>query len=138
MPQVAVGRRDKLLVFGSDYQTPDGTGVRDYIHITDLAIGHLKALEKMLSPGFHSWRAYNLGTGRGYSVLEMVKAFSEAAGKQIKYEIAPRREGDIASCYSDATLAKRELHWVATRDIKEMCKDTWNWQKKNPKGFQKS
>lgn len=138
MSQVAVGRREKLLVFGSDYQTPDGTGVRDYIHITDLAIGHLKALEKMLTPGFQSWRAYNLGTGRGYSVLEMVKAFSEAAGKQIKYELAPRREGDIASCYADAALAKKELNWVAARDIKAMCKDTWNWQKKNPKGFQKS
>lgn len=124
------------MVFGSDYPTPDGTGVRDYIHITDLAIGHLKALEKMLSPCLKSWRAYNLGTGRGYSVLEMVKAFSEASGKQIKYELAPRREGDIATCYADASLAKKELKWVATRDIKAMCKDAWNWQKKNPKGFQ--
>ncbi|XP_019870278.1 UDP-glucose 4-epimerase isoform X2 [Aethina tumida] len=134
--QVAVGRREKLKVFGSDYETPDGTGVRDYIHITDLAIGHLKALEKMLNPSFHSWKAYNLGTGRGYSVLEMIKAFSEASGKQIKYELAPRREGDIAICYADATFARNELNWTATRDIKAMCKDTWNWQKNNPKGFQ--
>lgn len=135
---MAVGRREKLLVFGSDYPTTDGTGVRDYIHITDLAVGHLKALEKMLSPCFKSWRVYNLGTGRGYSVLEMVKAFSEASGKQIKYELAPRREGDIAECYADASLAKRDLNWTATRDIKAMCRDAWNWQKKNPKGFQTS
>lgn len=136
--QVAVGRREKLQVFGGDYETPDGTGVRDYIHITDLAIGHLKALEKIIQCDFRSWKAYNLGTGRGYSVLEMVKAFSEASGKQINYEITCRREGDIAACYADASLAKRELNWTATRDIKAMCKDTWNWQKKNPKGFQAS
>ncbi|CAH0552199.1 unnamed protein product [Brassicogethes aeneus] len=136
--QVAVGRREKLTVFGSDYRTPDGTGVRDYIHISDLAVGHLKALEKMLDPSFASWKAYNLGTGRGYSVLEMVKAFAEASGKQIKYELAARREGDVAACYADATLAKNELNWTATRDIKDMCKDTWKWQKTNPKGFQKS
>lgn len=135
---MAVGRREKLLVFGSDYPTPDGTGVRDYIHITDLAIGHLKALEKMLLPSFRSWKAYNLGTGRGYSVLEMIKAFSEASGKQIKYELAPRREGDIAECYADAALARKDLNWTANRDIKAMCRDAWNWQKKNPKGFQTS
>lgn len=134
--QVAVGRREKLQVFGSDYPTHDGTGVRDYIHITDLAIGHLKALEKMLQPTFASLRAYNLGTGRGYSVLDVVKAFEKASNKQIKYEIVGRREGDIAECYADASLAKRELNWSATRDIYDMCKDTWNWQQKNPKGFQ--
>ncbi|CAG9859965.1 unnamed protein product [Phyllotreta striolata] len=136
--QVAVGRRDKLQVFGSDYPTPDGTGVRDYIHITDLAIGHLKALERMFSPNFKSWKAYNLGTGHGYSVLDMVKAFSEVADRPINYEMVGRREGDIASCYADASLAKQELNWVATRDIKDMCRDTWNWQKKNPKGFKSS
>ncbi|XP_023015511.1 UDP-galactose 4'-epimerase isoform X1 [Leptinotarsa decemlineata] len=136
--QVAVGRREKLQVFGSDYPTIDGTGVRDYIHITDLAIGHLKALERMYSASFKSWKAYNLGTGRGYSVLEMVKAFSEASGKQIKYEIVDRREGDIAECYADATLARIELGWTAARDVHAMCRDTWNWQKKNPKGFQSS
>ncbi|KAG5884631.1 hypothetical protein JTB14_023825 [Gonioctena quinquepunctata] len=136
--QVAVGRREKLQIFGSDYPTIDGTGVRDYIHITDLAIGHLKALERMYSADFKSWKAYNLGTGRGYSVLQMVKAFSEAAGKQIKYEIVDRREGDIAECYADASLAKIDLGWAAERDIHDMCRDTWNWQKKNPKGFQSS
>lgn len=134
--QVAVGRREKLQVFGNDYTTHDGTGVRDYIHITDLAIGHLKALEKMLLPSFKSWKAYNLGTGRGYSVLDVVKAFEKASGKQVKYEIVGRREGDIAECYADASLAKTELNWSATRDIYDMCKDTWNWQQKNPKGFQ--
>lgn len=136
--QVAIGRRDKLQVFGSDYDTPDGTGVRDYIHITDLAIGHLKALEKMLQPNFESWRAYNLGTGQGYSVLEMVKAFKEASGREIKYEVVGRRTGDIAAMYADASRAKHELNWTATRGIKEMCRDTWNWQKNNPKGFQTS
>ncbi|KAJ8977956.1 hypothetical protein NQ317_008148 [Molorchus minor] len=136
--QVAVGRREKLQVFGSDYPTVDGTGVRDYIHISDLAIGHLKALERMLQPHYTSWKAYNLGTGRGYSVLEMVKAFSEVSGRQIKYELVERREGDIAACYADASLARAELNWTATRDIKAMCRDTWNWQKKNPKGFQTS
>ncbi|KAL1512649.1 hypothetical protein ABEB36_002208 [Hypothenemus hampei] len=134
--QVAVGRREKLQVFGGDYLTHDGTGVRDYIHITDLAIGHLKALEKMLQSAFNSWKAYNLGTGRGYSVLDVVKAFEEASGKTIKYEIVKRREGDIAECYADASLAKIELNWTATRDIYVMCKNTWNWQQKNPKGFQ--
>ncbi|CAG9813662.1 unnamed protein product [Phaedon cochleariae] len=136
--QVAVGRREKLQVFGADYPTVDGTGVRDYIHITDLAIGHLKALERMFSPCFKSWKAYNLGTGRGYSVLEMVKAFAKASGKPINHEIVGRRGGDIAECYADATLAKIDLDWVATRDIEAMCRDTWNWQKKNPKGFHSS
>lgn len=134
--QVAVGRREKLQVFGNDYPTHDGTGVRDYIHITDLAIGHLSALEKMLEPTFNSWKAYNLGTGRGYSVLDVIKAFEKASGKPVNYEIVGRREGDIAQCYADASLAKRELNWTAARDINVMCKDTWNWQQKNPKGFQ--
>ncbi|XP_050299281.1 UDP-glucose 4-epimerase isoform X1 [Anthonomus grandis grandis] len=136
--QVAVGRREKLQVFGNDYPTHDGTGVRDYIHITDLAVGHLKALERMLQPSFSSWKAYNLGTGRGYSVLDVVKAFEKASGKQVKYEIVGRRAGDVAECYADATLAKRELNWTAARDIYAMCKDTWNWQQKNPKGFHSS
>ncbi|KAH1007346.1 UDP-glucose 4-epimerase isoform X2 [Dendroctonus ponderosae] len=134
--QVAVGRRDKLHVFGNDYPTHDGTGVRDYIHITDLAIGHLKALEKMMQPTFSSWTAYNLGTGRGYSVLDVLKAFEKASGKPIQYELEGRREGDIAECYADASLARTELNWTATRDIFLMCQDTWNWQQKNPKGFQ--
>ncbi|KAF7278508.1 hypothetical protein GWI33_008212 [Rhynchophorus ferrugineus] len=134
--QVAVGRREKLQVFGNDYPTHDGTGVRDYIHITDLAIGHLKALEKMLQPTFTSWKAYNLGTGRGYSVLDVVNAFEKASGREVRYQVVGRREGDIAECYADASLATRELNWTATRDIFLMCKDTWNWQQKNPKGFQ--
>lgn len=131
-----MGRREKLQVFGNDYPTHDGTGVRDYIHITDLAIGHLKALEKMLQPTFTSWKAYNLGTGSGYSVLDVVKAFEKASGREVKYQVVGRREGDIAECYADASLASRELNWTATRDIVSMCKDTWNWQQKNPKGFQ--
>jgi len=134
--QVAVGQRDHLKIYGADYPTPDGTGVRDYIHITDLAVGHLKALKKLEDPGWTGWKAYNLGTGQGYSVLEMVKAFSEASGRQINYEIVSRREGDVAASYADASLARLELNWVPTKDINDMCKDTWNWQIKNPKGFQ--
>lgn len=136
MLQVAVGRREKLNVFGNDYETVDGTGVRDYIHITDLAVGHLRALERLLEPSFKGWKAYNLGTGRGYSVLEVINAFSKASGKEIKYEIAPRREGDVAASYADASLAEKELKWKATKDINDMCKDTWKWQSLNPNGFQ--
>lgn len=133
--QVAIGRRDYLNVFGSDYDTVDGTGVRDYIHINDLSIGHVKALDKIYQKSFRGFQAYNLGTGRGYSVLEVVKAFIKASGKDVKYKIVERRDGDIATCYSDASLAKTELNWSAEKDIDEMCKDTWNWQSQNPNGF---
>ncbi|RZC32658.1 UDP-glucose 4-epimerase [Asbolus verrucosus] len=135
--QVAIGRREKLYVFGDDYPTKDGTGVRDYIHITDLAIGHLKALQKMSEPDFKGWKTYNLGTGQGYSVLELIEAFSKASGKKINYAIVHRREGDVATSYADPSLARKELHWQATKGIDEMCRDTWKWQKQNPNGFKK-
>ena len=132
--QVAVGKLTELQIFGNDYSTPDGTGVRDYIHVMDLANGHMKALEKLAEkPGLVT---YNLGTGKGYSVLEMVHAFAEAAGKKIPYRIVARRPGDIASCYADASMAERELSWKATRDIAAMCEDTWRWQTMNPNGFE--
>jgi UDP-glucose 4-epimerase len=132
--QVAVGRLPELQVFGNDYPTPDGTGVRDYIHVMDLAHGHVKALEKLAAnPGLVT---YNLGTGRGYSVLEMVKAFAEASGKEIPYRVVERRPGDIASCYADPSKAERELSWKATRDISAMCEDTWRWQIQNPNGYE--
>ena len=132
--QVAVGKLPCLGVFGNDYDTPDGTGVRDYIHVVDLAIGHVKALEKLagLEGGVLT---YNLGTGRGYSVLDMVKNFEKASGVPIPYEIKPRRPGDIAVCYADPTRAKEELGWEATRDLEEMCEDSWRWQKNNPNGY---
>jgi UDP-glucose 4-epimerase len=131
--QVAVGKLKKLSVFGNDYPTHDGTGVRDFIHVVDLAIGHLKALEKLATrPGVVT---YNLGTGQGYSVLDMVKAFEKASGKKVPYQIAPRRAGDIAQCYADPTLAKKELGWQAERGLKEMCEDTWHWQRENPQGY---
>lgn len=131
--QVAAGRRQCLSVFGDDYDTPDGTGVRDYIHVEDLAQGHLKALDKLAQrPGVVT---YNLGTGQGYSVLQMIEAFEKASGKRIHYQIAPRREGDVAMCYADASLAKRELGWQAQKGIDEMCADTWRWQSKNPQGY---
>lgn len=130
--QVAVGKREKLRVFGNDYPTKDGTGVRDYIHITDLALGHVNAIDR-LKNGFF---ACNLGTGHGYSVIEMVNAFSDASGKAIPYEIVDRRPGDVAEVYADASLAAKELGWTATRGIDEMCVDTWRWQKQNPNGFQ--
>lgn len=132
--QVAVGKLNELAVFGDDYPTHDGTGVRDYIHVVDLAIGHLKALDKLNSdPGLV---VYNLGTGKGSSVLDMVKAFEEASGKKIPYKIAPRRPGDIAECYADPTKAENELGWKTTRGIKEMCEDTWRWQSNNPDGYE--
>ncbi len=132
--QVAVGKLSELKVFGNDYPTPDGSGVRDYIHIMDLASGHIKALEKLLTnPGLVT---YNLGTGKGYSVLEMVKAFAEAAGKKIPYRIVGRRPGDIASCYADASKAEKEMSWKASRGIKAMCEDTWRWQTMNPNGYE--
>jgi UDP-glucose 4-epimerase len=131
--QVAVGRREQLTVFGNDYPTLDGTGVRDYIHVMDLAEGHVKALAWLQhQTGAH---VFNLGTGRGYSVLEMVKAFELASGCPVKYCIAPRRAGDIAEVYADPTKAERELAWKAERDIDDMCRDAWNWQKQNPLGY---
>ncbi|XP_026676590.1 UDP-glucose 4-epimerase [Diaphorina citri] len=136
--QVAVGRRKKLMVFGDDYDTKDGSGVRDYIHIMDLAEGHVTALDKLLGGKSQAgFKAYNLGTGTGYSVFEMVKAFSEACKKNIPYEVVGRREGDIASSYCDASLAKKELAWEAKYGLDKMCEDTWRWQSKNPLGYRK-
>jgi UDP-glucose 4-epimerase len=131
--QVAVGKLEQLAVFGGDWPTPDGTGVRDFIHVVDLAIGHLKALDKLAQkPGV---AAYNLGTGQGYSVLDMVAAVEKACEKKINYRIAPRRPGDIASCYADPAFAARELNWRAERGIEEMTRDAWNWQRMNPNGY---
>ena len=130
--QVAVGKRDYLRVFGNDYDTPDGTGVRDYIHVMDLAMGHLKALEKLDKIGCE---VYNLGTGRGYSVLEVVKAFEKASNKKVPYKFTERRPGDIATCYADPSKAEKELDWKAKYNIDKMCQDTWNWQSKNPRGY---
>ena len=131
--QVAVGKLEKLGVFGDDYDTPDGTGVRDYIHVVDLAKGHVKALKKFEQEPQVS--IYNLGTGSGYSVLDVLHAYEEACGKKLPYEIKPRRAGDIATCYCDATKAKEELGWVAEKGIKEMCADSWKWQSMNPDGY---
>ena len=131
--QVAIGRREFLSVFGDDYDTPDGTGVRDYIHVVDLALGHIKAVEKVLSE--KSCSTYNLGTGTGYSVLDVVKAFEKASGREVAYKICDRRPGDIATCFSDPSKAKAELGWEATRGIDEMCEDSWRWQSMNPNGF---
>jgi len=132
--QVAVGKLSELSVFGNDYPTRDGTGIRDYLHVVDLALGHIRALEKLTSnPGVVT---YNLGTGRGNSVLEVVSAFEKASGKKIPYKIVARRAGDIASCYADPSEAKRELVWSADRDINEMCADAWRWQSSNPNGYE--
>ncbi|XP_041089979.1 UDP-glucose 4-epimerase isoform X1 [Polyodon spathula] len=133
--QVAIGRREHLNVFGNDYDTPDGTGVRDYIHVVDLAKGHIAALKKLQEKC--GSKVYNLGTGTGYSVLEMVKAMEKASGKEIQYQIAPRREGDIASCYADPSLAEKELGWRASFGLDKMCEDLWRWQSQNPTGFSK-
>lgn len=131
--QVAVGKREALSVFGNDYPTHDGTGVRDYIHVVDLAIGHLKALEKLATqPGLVT---YNLGTGQGYSVLDMVKAFEKACGKSIAYQIAPRRPGDIAACYANPDHAKTDLGWEATHSLEDMANSSWHWQSINPNGY---
>ena len=131
--QVAVGKREFLGVFGNDYDTVDGTGVRDYIHVVDLAIGHLRALDKIKeNPGV---AIYNLGTGHGYSVLEVVSNFEKATGVKIPYKIMPRRPGDIATCYASPEKAKKELNWEAKRDIYDMCKDSWKWQSTHPDGF---
>lgn len=132
--QVAIGKRDKLSVYGNDYPTADGTGVRDYIHVVDLVLGHLKALEKLRSnPGVVT---YNLGTGIGYTVLEVVEAFSKTSGREIPYEIVERRPGDIAACYADPSKAMTELGWCAEKGLEEMCKDSWNWQNGNPNGYE--
>lgn len=131
--QVAVGKLKELSVYGNDYPTSDGTGVRDYIHVVDLALGHLKAIEKLAeNPGVV---IYNLGTGRGYSVLEMIQAFEKACGKKVRYKIVGRRAGDIATCYADPSFARQELGWEAFRGLEEMCEDTWRWQSQNPDGF---
>ncbi len=131
--QVAVGRREKLSVFGNDYLTPDGTGVRDYVHVMDLADGHIAALKAVgQKAGLH---IYNLGTGRGSSVLEMVEAFGAACGKPVPYELCARRPGDIAECWASTDKAERELGWIATRSVAEMTADTWNWQSNNPQGY---
>ena len=132
--QVAIGKLPKLRVFGNDYDTPDGTGVRDYIHVVDLAIGHVKAIEA--NKDNKGVFVYNLGTGKGYSVLDVVKAFEKASGVTIKYEIVERRPGDVASLYADTEKAKNEIGFVAQKGIDEMCRDAWNWQKKNPRGFE--
>ncbi|MCI9627229.1 MAG: UDP-glucose 4-epimerase GalE [Clostridia bacterium] len=133
--QVAVGKLERLGVFGDDYDTPDGTGVRDYIHVVDLAAGHVKAVEKLKEKAGVS--VYNLGTGHGYSVLQIVAAAEKACGHKIPYEIQPRREGDIATCYADPSKAEKELGWKAVRDLEEMCEDSWRWQQQNPNGYQK-
>lgn len=132
--QVAVGKRDALSVFGNDYLTPDGTGVRDYIHVVDLALGHVAALARLLKdePSF----TVNLGTGRGYSVLEVVAAYEAASGRKVPFQIAPRRPGDVASCYADPALAAQLLGWAAVRGIGDMCADSWRWQSNNPDGFE--
>jgi UDP-glucose 4-epimerase len=132
--QVAIGKFKELRLFGNDYPTIDGTGVRDYIHVVDLAIGHVKALEKVMNTT--GVEAYNLGTGRGYSVLELISAFEKVTGIKIPYKIVGRRPGDVAICYADPTKAKEELGWVATRGIEEMCRDAWRWQSNNPNGYQ--
>jgi UDP-glucose 4-epimerase len=131
--QTAVGRRDKVRVFGDDYPTPDGTGVRDYIHVVDLALGHVAALDHL--DEFAGAEAVNLGTGRGVSVLEMIAAASKAAGRKIPYEIMPRRLGDAAVIWADAALGKKKLGWTAARDLERMCADHWRWQKNNPNGY---
>ena len=131
--QVAVGKLAKLKIFGDDYETPDGTGVRDYIHVVDLAVGHVQALDILeKNPGVV---VYNLGTGNGYSVLEVVRAFEKASGKKVAYEIVDRRPGDIAACYADPSLAAQELKWTAKKGLAEMCEDGWRWQSQNPNGF---
>ena len=131
--QTAVGKREFLSVFGGDYETHDGTGVRDYIHVVDLAAGHVKALEKINS--INEVLTVNLGTGNGYSVLDIIKAFENTSGKKVAYKIVDRRAGDIAKCFADPSYAKETLDWEATKGIEEMCADTWNWQSNNPNGY---
>jgi len=131
--QVAVGKRDKLMVFGGDYPTPDGTGVRDFIHVVDLAVGHLAALDRL--DGLAPFTPVNLGTGRGSSVLDMVRAVAAASGREIPYQIAPRRPGDVAASYANPALAQKLLGWQAQRDLAAMCRDGWLWQQSNPNGY---
>jgi len=131
--QVAVGRREFLNIWGNDYATPDGTGVRDYIHVVDLALGHLAALKRLQAQA--QCFSVNLGTGQGYSVLDMVRAFEEASGKPVAYQISPRRPGDVAACYADPAHARELLGWHAQRDLATMCQDAWRWQSGNPKGY---
>ncbi len=131
--QVAVGKREFVHVFGNDYDTPDGTGVRDYIHVVDLADGHLRAVEKISKKS--GVVTYNLGTGHGYSVLDMIKAFGKACGRELPYEIEARRPGDIAECYADPTKAREEIGFVAKRNLEDMCADGWRWQQQNPNGY---
>ena len=134
--QVAIGRRPELAVYGNDYPTPDGTGIRDYIHVVDLAVGHLKAIDKLASkPGL---AVYNLGTGNGSSVLQVVAAFEKASGHKVPYKFMPRRPGDIAACWADPSKALKELGWQAERDLRVMCEDAWRWQSRNPNGFAKA
>jgi UDP-glucose 4-epimerase len=130
--QVAIGRREHLNVFGNDYPTPDGTGVRDYIHVVDLALGHLKALESLTTP---QCTAINLGTGKGYSVLELIRAFETASGHPVPFGISPRRTGDIAACYADPSKALQTIGWKAQRDLSDMCRDAWHFQSQNPNGY---
>jgi UDP-glucose 4-epimerase len=132
--QVAVGRRDKLSIFGDDYDTPDGTGVRDYIHVEDLAAGHIAALEKLTTTD-EPVSVWNLGSGHGTSVLELLRAFEKAVGRELPYEVVPRRPGDVASSYADPSKANAELGWRTTRSVEEMCADTWRWQSQNPEGY---
>lgn len=132
--KVAIGELKEIGIFGNDYPTPDGTGVRDYIHVTDLAKGHVSAIEKINGCGVYT---YNLGTGKGYSVFDVIRAFEKACGKKLPYAIKPRRAGDIAACYADASKAKKELGWTAELGIDEMCSSSWNWQKKNPEGYRR-
>jgi UDP-glucose 4-epimerase len=131
--QVAVGKLEKLKVFGDDYPTKDGTGVRDYIHVVDLAQGHLRAINQLKKES--GLKVYNLGHGQGYSVLEIINAFRKESGKNIPYEVVERRSGDIATSYAEVSLAKEELQWETTKDIFDMCRDSWNWQQKNPEGY---
>lgn len=134
--QVAVGQRPYLRVWGDDYPTPDGTGIRDYIHVVDLALGHIKALEQMSTTPKFGLEIYNLGSNRGYSVLEVVSAFEQVCGKKIPYRILARRPGDVAVSYADARKANRELGWLAQRGIEEICRDSWRWQSNNPRGYE--
>jgi UDP-glucose 4-epimerase len=131
--QVAVGKLEKQRVFGNDYDTPDGTGIRDYIHVVDLARGHVAALKRLPQPG--DVAVYNLGTGKGTSVLEMIAAFEKASGKKIPYEVVARRPGDLAAAYADCAKANRELDWKAEKTVEEACADAWRWQSNNPNGY---
>lgn len=133
--QVAVGRREKLTIFGHDYDTPDGTGIRDYIHVMDIAEGHVSAVKAMLRQNSEGVRIYNLGTGKGYSVLEMVNAFQKATGQKVPYELSDRRPGDVASAYASTDLAEKELGWKSKLGIEDMCRDMWTWQSKNAQGY---